>query len=59
MSETPATIETRAQFHDRLGDIIDAAEVGDVDVRGAYGIETTRDGAHYDVEATAVDPGRD
>jgi hypothetical protein len=56
MSETPATIETRAQFHDRLSDLIDAAEEGGVDVRGAYGIETSRDGAHYDVEVTAVDP---
>jgi hypothetical protein len=58
MSETPATIENRDEFHERLSDLVDAAEAGDVDIRGAYGIETTRDGAHYDVEVTAVDPDR-
>lgn len=58
MSETPATIETRDAFHDRLSALIDAAEAGDIDIRGAYGIETTRDHNHYDIEVTAVDPDR-
>ncbi|MFD1512507.1 hypothetical protein [Halomarina rubra] len=56
MSEIPVTIETRGQFHDRLSDLVDAAEAGDIDIRGGYVIETTRDHNHYDVEVIAVDP---
>lgn len=55
MSDIIETIDSRAAFRDHLRVLLDAAESSDVDVRGAYGVRTTRAEAHYDVEVTAVD----
>ncbi|MFC5970563.1 hypothetical protein ACFPYI_04390 [Halomarina salina] len=59
MSDTTDTIDSRDAFTDRLAELINAAELGGVDVEGGYEVNTTPAGNRYDVEVSAVVPRRD
>ena len=56
MTETPAVIKSREAFRDGITDLVNAAERGDVDIAGAYGIENPQTDAYYEVEVVALDP---
>lgn len=59
MSDTADTIDSRDALEDRLTDLINTAEQNGVVVEGGYEVETTYNGALYDVEVSAVERKRD
>lgn len=59
MSNSTETIDSNEAFAEALTRLIDTTDAANVDVRGAYDIETTDGKKRYDVVVSAVEPHRD